>query len=342
LKRGFDSADDHLGTARVKLDIGNMLLDFHVDAEAEKWMERGYKEYSAASPKWFADPLEKYRALANICNYLASCTEAQEKYKDAAMWYGKALDNLRQAYGPHGKDLNTTLLNAISLDIRCGRPQLAIPLLKQVQSITQRDYGSGSSKAADVWRQLGEAYFMQGDFKEAEAAFKHDIEICQALEGPNSAMFASQLMAFSKILRVKGRYAEGEELFERVLKIVREHPGENCVYLTDALDEHGQLLMKQGKFAAAEDSLKEALSLRKTHARRPGRQLAIVMHLCECLLAQGKKSEAAAIYKDCPIDILKTFNNVVQLKEYARVLVGIGRTDEMNRVEPRIRALSTL
>jgi len=236
-----------------------------------------------------------------------------------------------------------------------------------------RVFGPDHPNVATALNLLGAVNLKQGKFNEAEGNFRRTLTIYERRLGPDHEYTAAALNSLALVLERMGDYAGAETLLRRSLAILDKKLGRNHPDTAVTLSNLSRVLDAQGKFAAgagpqASGSDAAKLSARAQDALRKG-QIAEAETLQEQVLAihektlgannaitansmsnlgfvyelQGRHADAERLYRralgvresvlgpDHP-DVAVNLNNL------AKVLMELGKDEQIGRSEARARA----
>lgn len=110
---------------------------------------------------------------------------------------------------------------------------------------------------------LGEKYFNQGKYAEAEPLYKQSLKIMEKALGPHHPEVGNTLNNLAALYRAQRKYAEAEPLYKRLLKIMEKDLGSHHPNVVNALDSLSQLYQYQKKYTDAEPLLMRSLEIKK-------------------------------------------------------------------------------
>jgi CHAT domain-containing protein/Tfp pilus assembly protein PilF len=236
-----------------------------------------------------------------------------------------------------------------------------------------RTFGPDHPNVATALNLLGAVNLKQGKFNEAEGNFRRMLTIYERRLGPDHEYTAAALNSLALVLERMGDYAGAETLLRRSVAILDKKLGRNHPDTAIALSNLSRVLDYQGKFAAgstqqaapqdpgrlsqqAQDALRkgqiaEAETLQEQvlaiHERTLGPNNATTANSMSNLgfvyTIQGKYVEAEKLYRrslavreavlgpDHP-DVAVNLNNL------AKVLMELGKDEQIGRSEARARA----
>eukprot|EP00633_Aureoumbra_lagunensis_P002866 CAMPEP_0197302774 /NCGR_PEP_ID=MMETSP0890-20130614/51260_1 /TAXON_ID=44058 ORGANISM="Aureoumbra lagunensis, Strain CCMP1510" /NCGR_SAMPLE_ID=MMETSP0890 /ASSEMBLY_ACC=CAM_ASM_000533 /LENGTH=633 /DNA_ID=CAMNT_0042782465 /DNA_START=287 /DNA_END=2188 /DNA_ORIENTATION=+ len=198
---------------------------------------------------------------------------------------------------------------------------LAYEHLSVARDISQKNFGTKSSKFATGLNNLALLLEKQGEYDEAKPLYERAIEIWEKVHGPNHPEVATGLnnlaleigektlgpnhpdVAFSlnnlaELLKNQGKYDEAKPLYERSIKVREQKLGPNHPDVATPLSNLAELLKDQGKYDEAKQLYERALEIsEKTYGPNHQDLATTLNNLAWVLQAQGKYDEAEQHYQ---------------------------------------------
>jgi CHAT domain-containing protein/Flp pilus assembly protein TadD len=230
---------------------------------------------------------------------IAFAYDALGKYRQAEVYYKKALTLEEHAFGPAHRETLKCLNNLAILYLRTDRPDEAEPLLLRVirtgQSSSQPSVLTAVGMAAF---NLAAHYSQQGSFDAAEPLFELSLAIAgrKDVNLPLSPEYI--LDRFARSLYKQGKFDESEAAFKQSIQIHRNGSVQPTLALAMALNGLGELYRSAGKFADAEAPLRESLQIISRLAGQENENYAMVLNNLGLLYKdQGRYAEAEPLHR---------------------------------------------
>jgi tetratricopeptide (TPR) repeat protein len=141
--------------------------------------------------------------------------------------------------------------------------QEALPLLKRMVSIYDKDSEASAVFSATARNKMADILSTQGQLKNAERPFNEAIEKYSKSIGPNSILVASLLDSLGDIYTREKNYKDGETAFKRSLSIKEMSLGPRSEFLIVTLDSYAKLLKATARTHEANDCTNRADTIRK-------------------------------------------------------------------------------
>jgi tetratricopeptide (TPR) repeat protein len=139
---------------------------------------------------------------------------------------------------------------------------------KDLRNLTSRFEGylgtlkmSESLEISTSLDRLGQLYYRQGRYLEAEPLYQKALRLRQHLLDPEHSAVASSLNNLALLHESQGRYAEAEPLLERALSILEQQLGQTHPHVARSLNNLAKLYKSQGRYAEAEPLYERARSI---------------------------------------------------------------------------------
>jgi tetratricopeptide (TPR) repeat protein len=174
-----------------------------------------------------------------------------------------------------------------------GRPEEAVPLLRESLAITRQLYGQRHRDVAISLNTLSNALRATGDFAGAEAAVREAMAINTALYGPEHSRVALNENSLAALLGQEGRSEEAIPVFRRSIALFTRTEGPDDQNTLIAVSNLGRVLRDAGHLAEAERVLRDLLARvdTATAAHRLVHRAALVA-LGRTLTQAGRAAEA--------------------------------------------------
>jgi tetratricopeptide (TPR) repeat protein len=254
-----------------------------------------------------------------------------------------------------------------------GKPIKIYPLSLKIILITFLiTFFLYSCGTIDQWMSLSTQALklaQQGQYPEAEKAYKEAVQLAEKNFGPDSKYVANSLNGLAELYRAEKRYAEAEPLYKRSLEISEEISEKDFSGLwrfrynmANSLNGLAKLYRTQGKYAEAETLYKQEIDILEKLPRyivavppvgnsiQVPNTLALfslgnsLNNLADLYRVQGKYTEAEPLYKRS----LKMMEKALGLNHpsVADVLDNLamccrktGKLDEAENLEVRARKI---
>lgn len=147
---------------------------------------------------------------------------------------------------------------------------------------------------SEALNKLGNCYYMEGKFEDAEATFKKLVSLDEELYGKNSIELASDVYSLLRPIRRMHRFLDAQTLIERVLTIRRTLLGEQDhlvgnSWLDLAVNSH-----RLGRYPEAENAYIKAIAIRDQEPDK-NRRLGVALTQYASLLRELNRNDEAAV-----------------------------------------------
>lgn len=164
------------------------------------------------------------------------------------------------------------------------------------------DSKSVTDPKGPTWEALVEAgnrAYRDGQYDEAETAFRRAIEVTQRTT-PRDWRIVISLTNLGHVVRTRGRFVEAEALYRQALGSAEELWGEDHPDLLDPLKNLGVFYYEQRRYAQAEAIFTRLLRIaaRGSSARDRVRQVAYVNMLADLAELQGRYGDAERLHRE--------------------------------------------
>lgn len=219
----------------------------------------------------------------------------------AAGRYEEALRHARQALdcvGDPPTDGNrqvVSLIRVASLELRLGRPEVAMFLIGRLQ-LLQEDgaFPLVSHAGSDLYEMLGELAQLRGRRALAETDYRTAIRIEEKIGGPRAPTLLNALTELARLLRDRGALEEARHTYARILALEFADPAAAVSARRDASLELAALHLQAGDTADAEPLLAEARILAHGDATAARARGHAELGQVEVLFRHGQIAEAEA------------------------------------------------
>jgi tetratricopeptide (TPR) repeat protein len=308
-----------------------------------------------------AEKEEKESEFVDAALFLGDALYAQGKFREAVVKYQEASAE-RPTDGVILNSLAKALLGAEDLDeaARAGRRAVSAKM-------ADSGFGPRSPQLAGAQFELARVYFRQQKFMEAEALLKESLEINEQELGPQDASVEACLRALAEVYWATNRYDEGGKMASRANdiknKLTRDKQerdlddakmelagkekelGRDNDALEPSIRKLAFAYFYLNQYAEAEPLFQRALALKEKTAGRDHPAVVVpVMDLARVYHYLRKYPDAEVAWKRALAILEKVveadhYRLLKPLKGYWLTLLEMGRKDEANAVQQRIRAI---
>ncbi len=187
----------------------------------------------------------------------------ESKIADCESYIGRAETAMGQ-YGPAEKDLQHSLSlraknsgnKAAEADSLTGLAYLhmkqhknadAVKELKQALILTEKARGADSQDTASALNDLGQAYQLNGNFKEAEPMYRTALAIRQNHLDGNSPFIADSYNCLGALCASTGRFDEAKRYYSQALAIQQKSLSASDPRLAQTRQQYADLVLKTGR-----------------------------------------------------------------------------------------------
>ncbi|MFM9001230.1 MAG: tetratricopeptide repeat protein [Opitutia bacterium] len=157
-----DDRDSRLARTDAFRELGGMHASFGDPAEAER-------AYLSALRTAEAEPRLPPETIVTLRAQLAALSYRAGRNEEAAERYEEVLLLERRSLGEAHPDVLATVGILSGLRMKCGRPDMAEPLLRRQLALTERSHGPGRRETAACLDRMAEARDRLGRNEEAAA-----------------------------------------------------------------------------------------------------------------------------------------------------------------------------
>jgi len=286
-------------------EVSGYLLEYVLDARNDgKLLDRGFEDMLDNAVKGLEGKFEDQPLVeAEIRYTLAQKYMEAFKPEPARLLLERACQIRVQQFGPEDvRGLHFAMILGWAYG-HMGQYDHAIRMWTDQIETFRRAYGDGHWRITLLMTSIGRAYWLLGNYEEAEACFDEALErweplrdrpafrfrlfgihkergenylaqgcyaeaeqaLCKALEMnfPPGVGTLSCMQALSAVYREQGRYEQARQLCKWALDIMCEDLGEDHWATLNAKCELGRILMDQGQLPEAEKLISEALRIKR-------------------------------------------------------------------------------
>ncbi|HVH85874.1 MAG TPA: tetratricopeptide repeat protein [Terriglobales bacterium] len=180
--------------------------------------------------------------LISALRALAQIYAMERKFSQAEKQDFRALRASEDLFGPKSMTSQSVLNDLGGLYVRSQNLPQAIEYLNRALAIAD-----GPTNAVPALERLGDVYLQQGDFKNAEQAYKKMLADEEAHYGPGTFGTIAGLERMGQLYCNTHDYAQAQNFFERMLAIEEKQFGPNSTMLQGSLDHLATALHGLGK-----------------------------------------------------------------------------------------------
>ena len=214
------------------------------------------------------------------------------RYELSAQCARTALDIYETSYGKDSLMVNHPLIALSAAEIMLGRYAGAESSLKRVLARLKAASMEGPD-AALVYYRLGQLYYKQGRYREAERSHLH----AGALQG-SGLDSARNRVALASVYQATGRYSKAGTECTRALDLLTGSLGPDHAEVAATLQTCAQVLQSQKRYAEAADLLNRALdSAVRSPVRDPQKEGTILSNIGVSYFQEKRYREAEAAFR---------------------------------------------
>ena len=191
--------------------MGLLYLNRQEPQDAKLLFEKALAGFEAARGPGSEEALMEAGRLAEACSQLKEWRRAEELYR-------RVLEaKLKDPKTTAGVSAEAHTDLGIALDAQ-GKITAAIAEYEQAQEL-RRSLASQSTELAESLSNLGRAYYVKGDYAQAEQLMLQALEMDEAVAGPDHALVADDLRRLAPVLRKAGKESEAVAALARAKQI---------------------------------------------------------------------------------------------------------------------------
>ncbi len=179
--------------------------------------------------------------VASCLNHLARNYTIQGKYQQAEPLFQRALQIREELLGVEHISTAQTLGELGKLYLHQGQYTQAESLLLHALNRFER-LSATESFFIEVQNNLGQLFYMQSDYVQAEPYFQRAVKIQENTFGPEHPRTAQSLHHLAKLYAAQKKYAQAKTIFQRALRIRQEKLGETHPDSVETLESYTSLL----------------------------------------------------------------------------------------------------
>lgn len=226
-------------------------MEFHA-GEIEAFFQK--PETLAESDPADVEEMKKYVALfrADAAVQLGGYERAEEQYGIAIGYFLKS--------EPDSIQTVTTRLKLAALYREQGRLKEALKIFSEIEPQYRKNFPTDTASFASLMGQIGETYFVGGDYAAAERYFSDSLNLYEKARDPVPMDTELGRVNLGKTYMGQGRWSEAEALFDTALTNLRSILGEDHDHVATALSGLVTIYTETGRGAEAEPLARQALA----------------------------------------------------------------------------------
>lgn len=276
-------------------------LEYHA-GEIEAFFQK--PEVLAESNPKDLNEMKKYVALfrADAAMQLGQFDRAEEQYGIAIPLFLKT--------EPDSIQTITTRLKLSALYREQGRTQEALAIAREIEPQYRKTFPTDTSSFASIIGQIGEIYFMLGDYAQSERYFREALSLYGSARDPIPMDLELARVSLGKTYIGQGRWAEAESTFNLALANLRSIVGDNHVHVSIALSGLVTVYLETGRAAEAEPLARQGLAIyTKTRGPNHPGTIRAVSNLALSLVFQDRLKDAEAYLRQALNGAVRTLGN---------------------------------
>lgn len=282
--------------------------------------------------------------VAGILENIGILYHYKGDFAEAENYYKEVLEIRKKSLGENHPDVGASYFNIATLCHSMGRYEEAAKAYEQALEIMKVSLGEEHLELPPVMHNLARLYSEMGRNEEAEALHERGLEIREKGWGPEHVRVILSLNDLGYFYTTTGRYTEAEPLFRRALSLAEKEWGPDSIRIVEALRYIGYMFLLKGENKEAEQHLIRALDICKKEPEADPKELAGVCYYLAYLYHHNlnRFEEAEEFYKQALAlqeENLGSDSIEVKeiIKEYASLLKQMGRKEEAEKLESRIK-----
>lgn len=227
--------------------------------------------------------------LAGTLNNLATLLTDLGRFHEATLLHRRAIP-VREAFlGPFHLSVARELMSLAHLFIARKRPAHAFPVLERVAGILTENPDADPGLTARMLGLRGRAFETEGNFKDAETAYRLALGIWQKLEGLDHPDSLEAMRNLAAALRFQEKFEEGEKLLQSALEKTESRYGPDHPETATARNDLAGLLRDRKQFDAARKLYLQSLENLRGRFGADHPEIALVLHnLARTALEEGR------------------------------------------------------
>jgi CHAT domain-containing protein/tetratricopeptide (TPR) repeat protein len=240
--------------------------------------------------------------LTGTLAVLGGLARDQENYKEAEVYFERALAALQKAPNATASDLTSAMDDLGDLYGLEGRFDDGERLLQQAVKLTEQTYGTEVRTAAPnydkIFNDLGNLYKDAGRFPDAEKALGRALAIVRATNGDDHPNVAAAMGNLATVMRNESRFAEAEDLDKRALATDEKRYGPSHPLTATGLNNLANVYSDQGRTQEASGLQQRVLAIHeKVYGPDSPDVARSLTNLANSYRKLGRKDEALPLYR---------------------------------------------
>jgi tetratricopeptide (TPR) repeat protein len=248
---------------------------------------------------WFSLRLELTESLKGE-NLFQASSESTVNIDDArrrSLHLIQRFEQALQAGGDCEELLRLYLLPALEALAEVGAQKDLRDLTTRFEGYLSYLRTADSLELADSLARLGQFYYRQGRYLEAEPLLLKSLALIQKLLGSNHSAIALSLSNLAGLYYAQGRYSEAESLYLQSLEITEGELGLDHLYVAASLNNLAALYEFQGRYSEAEALYIRSIKINEKQLSADHPNFAAgLSNLALLYKSQGRYSEAEPLY----------------------------------------------
>lgn len=276
-------------------------LEYHA-GEIEAFFEN--PDILAESDPDDLEQMKKFIALmrADAAAQLGRFDRAEEQYDLAIGLFLKS--------EPQSIQTLTTRLKLSALYREQGRTDEAMAIAKEIEPQYRENFPTDTANFASFIVQIGEIYFVTGDYQKSEQYFQEAVGLYEKARDPIPMDTEMARVGLGKTYLGQGRWSEAEVVFNQALRNLKPIVGDNHDHVAIALSGLVTIYIETGRGAEAEPLARRALAIftRTKGTEHPGTTRAL-SNLALSLVFQNQLKDAEAYLRQALAGAIRTIGN---------------------------------
>lgn len=286
---GAREHQDKVATAAVLTDLGALYLaeDRFVDAE---------EAYSEALSIYKKTPSPQIGVIVALRG-LGTVYALEGMGKKAVSVLNDALRQARRDFVSN-VELMAGVQNSLGMAYaQSGQAKKAQPLFEEVIRLTMQE-GEPAFLTANALHNLGQSFWEQRKYDEAESAYRRSIEIMEAMFGSSYPRLAITRASLGLLYLQMERLDEARQQLLISLRIADQTSLFMPTRRVRILGNLGEIYARQGKFTEAEETLASAVDITRKNPEHDKETVELLNAYAALLERLGKTDQADAAHRE--------------------------------------------
>ncbi len=271
--------------ARLKIQLGNILVDSGELDEAERILEEAREVFAASGPDFVVSWATATHSLADVAR-MRGDRESAVRLNEIALAAARSVDG-----DPAATIEASVLIDLGSLDLELMEVESAETRIREGLSLQRFVFGDHHPTIAETQLSLAKVLSEKGEFDTATQLFQASLETTRKVFGENHIRVAVILHNYG--FHLMNRDPEQAETYLREAVLVLENRG-NDVALARALDVLAAVQLDLEEFENADDSFTRALELRRKSLPDDHPEIAQSLNNLGSLYMRSRRHDLAA------------------------------------------------